>query len=73
MMDKMLNKILAELQALKEGQDAVRTKIKDFGESQEVTNKLLTSETASVKNQLRDLRDDMKEFRREVRDWTRST
>lgn len=57
-----------EIQALQVGQDALRAELKEFRDSSEVTNKLLIGDASGIKNQLRDLRDDMKEFRREVRD-----
>jgi hypothetical protein len=50
------------------GLTAIENKIiVSFHETQEVTNKLLLGDTVGIKNQVRDMRDDMKEFRREVR------
>jgi uncharacterized protein YlzI (FlbEa/FlbD family) len=72
-MDEILKQILAQLDDIKQGQEALRTELKDFREVQEVTNKLLTGDSTGTKNQLRDVRDDIKEFRREIRDWTRTT
>lgn len=63
-MDEILKQILAKLETLEEGQDALQTELKSFRDSQEVSIKLLTGDSAGIKTQLRDMRDDLKEWRR---------
>ncbi|MFB5764139.1 hypothetical protein [Paenibacillus medicaginis] len=65
-MDEILKVILAEIKA-------TRAELQEFREEQAVINKLLTGDSAGIKNQLRDVRDDLKVFRRDIRDWTRNT
>jgi predicted nucleic acid-binding Zn-ribbon protein len=69
----MENRINSELHIIREGQEAIKSEIKDFRESQEITNKLLTGDSTGIKNQLRDLKADITMFRRDIRDWTRRT
>jgi septation ring formation regulator EzrA len=54
-MEKILKQILDEIQVLKEGQDALRTEIKDFRESQDVTNRLITSDMEQIKQVMREV------------------
>lgn len=75
-MDEILRTILAEMREMRQNiidmrQDLNRVegKIDDFRESQEITNKLLAGDSAGIKNQLRDLSKDSREFRRDVREW----
>jgi predicted nucleic acid-binding Zn-ribbon protein len=79
-MEEILRNILAEMRDMRQDMSDMRQDIKrvegkidDFRESQEVTNKLLTGDAAGIKNQLRDLSKDSREFRREVREWQLST
>lgn len=51
-LDEILKQILSELQALKEGQDTIRSELKAFRDSQEAANKLLRDDSAGIKNQL---------------------
>lgn len=72
-MDETLQQILAEVRAIREDVKRVETKLDAFREEQEVTNKLLTGDTAGIKNYVRDLSKDSREFRREVREWQFTT
>lgn len=72
-MDEILKLILTKLETLDHKVDGIGQELKEFRGEQEVTNKLLTGDSAGVKNQLRDVRDDLKTFRRDIRDWTRKT
>lgn len=79
-MDEVMQQILAKLEAMEDklgvlegGQAALHSEVRSFREEQEVTNKLLTGDSTGIKNRLRDVRDDLKTFRRNIRDWTRKT
>lgn len=72
-MDEILKQILTTLEAMDHKIDHIGQEMKEFRETQDVTNKLLTGDITGVKNQLRDVRDDLKTFRRDIRDWTRKT
>lgn len=72
-MDDILNQILTKLESIDGKIEGISRVLKEFREAQEVTNKLVTGDSAGIKNQLRDVRDDLKTFRRDIRDWTRKT
>ena len=55
-MDEILKQILVKLETLEEDQSALRTEMKSFRDSQEVSNNRLTGDSAGIKTQLRDMR-----------------
>jgi hypothetical protein len=57
-MDEILNRILTKLELMDGKIEGISRELKEFREAQEATNKLLIGDSAGVKNQLRDVRDD---------------
>ncbi|WP_270620085.1 hypothetical protein [Paenibacillus macerans] len=58
-MDETLKQIITKLDSIDNKVDDVSRELKEFRESQGVINKLLTSDSVGIKNQLRDVQEEI--------------